>query len=136
MIHPPVRRKQLTNEEKKDKLKSVLLKSYSEERMLTDTVTPLYSTLQQCLIPIQNCERLINSGRLNVLHHSRLRRKRCYHTMMHGEAIFYICLDLSDRIKSLSASLCDNIAYGISGSDLYFDKLQTELFVIFFEWLS
>ena len=71
MIHPPVRRKQMTNEEKKDKLKSVLLKSYSEERMLTDTVTPHYDTLQQCLETIQNCERLINSGKLSVLHHFR-----------------------------------------------------------------
>ena len=94
MIHQPVRRKQMTNEEKKDKLKSVLLKSYSEERMLMDTVTPHYDTLQQCLETIQNCNRLINSGKLSVHHHFRLRRKRCYHTMMQGEAIFQICLDL------------------------------------------
>ena len=43
----PVRRKQLTNEEKKDKLKGVLLKSYSEERMLTDAVIPHYDTIQK-----------------------------------------------------------------------------------------
>ena len=79
----------MTNEEKKDKLKSVLLKSYSEERMLTDTVTPHNDNLQQCLETIQNCQRLINSGKLRVLHHFRLRHKRCYHTMMQGEILSY-----------------------------------------------
>ena len=70
----------MTNEEKKDKLKSVLLKSYSEERMLIDTLMPHYDTLQQCLETIQNYERLINSGKLSVLHHSA----------MQGEAVFHI----------------------------------------------
>ena len=70
----------MTNEEKKDKLKSVLLKSYSEERLLTNTVTPHYDTLQQCLETIQNFKRLFNSGKMSVLHHSA----------MQGEAIFHI----------------------------------------------
>ena len=65
---------------KKDKLKSVLLKSFSEERMLRDTVIPHYDTIQQCLETIQNCKRLINSGKLSALHHSA----------MQGEAIFHI----------------------------------------------
>ena len=65
----------MTDEEKKDKHKSVLLKWYSEERILTDTVTPHYDTLKQCLETIQNCERPINSGNLSIFHHSALQEE-------------------------------------------------------------
>ena len=100
------------------------------------TLTPHYNTLQQCLDTIKNCERLINSGKLSVLHHFRLRRKRCYHTMMQGESLSYHLRSKHIYERWLSpGSLCDNTAYGVSASDLYFDKLQTELCVIFLECL-
>lgn len=101
LIHPPpVARKQLSVEDynkKKDKLKTLLQKSLSEERTLTEDVTPQFDTTQQCIDTIRNCERLINSGKLSILRHSA----------MQGEAVFR----LKQRVKkgqSVTSLLIEN----------------------------
>ena len=84
MIHPPpLGRKQQSHEDlekKKKKLKTMLEKSLTEERTLTVDVVPQFDTTQKCIETIQNCERLIASGKLSVLRHSA----------MQGEAISHI----------------------------------------------
>lgn len=101
LINPPPQvRKQQSREDlekKKKKLKSVLEKSLTQERTLLQDVVPQYDTTQKCIETIQNCERLINSGKLSVLRHS----------VMQGEAISHI----KQRIKkgqSVSSLLADN----------------------------
>ena len=84
MIHPPpLGRKQQSHEDlekKKKKLKTMLEKLLTEERTLTVDVEPQFDTTQKCIENIQNCERLIASGKLSVLRH----------TAMQGQAILHI----------------------------------------------
>ena len=87
MIHAPVNnKKSMTNEEKKDKLKSVLLESYSEERMLMNTVTSHYNSLQQFFETIKIVKDLLtaeneytpslsNAGRGHLLYKTKTRTK-------------------------------------------------------------
>lgn len=108
LINPPpqVRKQQSPDdlEKKKKKLKTVLEKSLTQERTLVQDVVPQYDTTQKCIETIQNCERLINSGKLSVLRHS----------VMQGEAISHI----KQRIKkgqSVSSLLADNgIQFSVS----------------------
>lgn len=108
LINPPPQvRKQQSREDlekKKKKLKTVLEKSLTQERTLVQDVVPQYDTTQKCIETIQNCERLINSGKLSVLRHS----------VMQGEAISHI----KQRIKkgqSISSLLADNgIQFSVS----------------------
>ena len=94
---------------KKDKLKSVLLKSHYEERMLTDTVTPHNDTLQQCLEKIQNCERLINSGKLSVLHHLAMQIEAIFHIKQKAKKGQNITSLLGENNIIIFTSHCRNL---------------------------
>ena len=109
---PPPVKKQLSNEDynkKKDKLKSVLQKSYSEERTLTEVVTPQYDTTQQCIETIQNCERLIISGKLSLLHHSAMQGQAIFHLNQNAKKGQNITSLLGENNIKFSTSHCRNL---------------------------
>lgn len=101
MIYPPpLVRKQQSHEDlekKKKKLKTVLQKSLTEERSLISDVIPQFDTTEKCIEIIQNCERLITSGKLSVLRHSA----------MQGEAISHI-KQMAKKGQSISSLLAEN----------------------------
>lgn len=75
----------------------MLKNSLSEERSLTVDVTPQFDTAEKCIETIQNCERLITSGKLSVLRHSA----------MQGEAIFHL-KQKAKKGQSISSLLAEN----------------------------
>ena len=84
-------------EKKKKKLKTVLEKSLAMQRLLTVDVVPQFDTTQKCIDTIQNCERLIASGRLSVLRGSA----------MQGEAISHM-KQMAKKEQSISKLLAEN----------------------------
>lgn len=88
---------QKTTIDKKEKIRLELENSYTEERFLTDEVTPNFTNAKECIETIKNCDRLIKSGNLSNLRHSA----------MQGEALFHLKKKVI-KGKKISTFLTEN----------------------------
>ena len=114
MIHPPpLGRKQQSQarsrKKKKKKLKTMLEKSLTEERTLTVDVVPQFDTTQKCIETIQNCERLIASGKLSVLRHSAMQGEAISHIKRKAKKGQSIPSLLAENNIQFSASHCRSL---------------------------
>ena len=114
MIHPPpLGRKQQSHEdlEKKKKKLNMLEKSLTEERTLTVDVVPQFDTTQKCIETIQNCERLIASGKLSVLRHSAMQGEAISHIKRKAKKGQSIPSLLAEKNIQFSASHCRSLVF-------------------------